>query len=166
LSEYEVKGIPTDEPSAIQLWKENPYSFQDWWVTQFEVFPGEKGADKDVDGMWMYRVGKNANDVLKVAFQVKGGEHISSKDVDALRGTMAKLGCQAGVFLTIETPTKPMLETIATSANVETPTGPFPTLQLLTLKEFFDGNRLQLPMENISFPRAALRRQTTEQMEL
>jgi site-specific DNA-methyltransferase (adenine-specific) len=114
----------------------------------------------------MYRVGKKENDILKVAFQVKGGEHISSKDVDALRGTMAKFGCRAGVFLTIETPTKPMLETIGTSGSVDTPTGPVPELQLLTLKEFFDGKRLQLPMENISFPRAALRRQTTEQMEL
>jgi hypothetical protein len=134
LSEYEVKGIPTDEPSPIRLWKENPYSFQEWWVTQFEVFPGEKGADKGVDGMGMYRVGKKPSDVLKIAFQVKGGEHISSKDVDALRGTMTKFGCRAGVFLTIELPTKPMTETIATSGRVDTPIGPFPEVQLLTLK--------------------------------
>jgi DNA modification methylase len=166
LSPYEVKGIPVDEASAIKLWQENQYAFQDWWLLEFEVFSQGKGADKGIDGVGLYKVGKRANDTLKVAFQVKGGEHISSKDVDALLGILAKFECQAGVFLTIEPPTKPMLETIATSGTVKTPIGMFPRLQLLTLEDFFGGKKLRLPAENITFKRAGTHKREAEQLTL
>jgi site-specific DNA-methyltransferase (adenine-specific) len=166
LSPYEVKGIPVDEASAIKLWQENKYAFQDWWLLEFEVFSEGKGADKGIDGVGLYKVGKRANDTLKVAFQVKGGEHISSKDVDALLGILAKFECQAGVFLTIEPPTKPMVETIATSGRVTTPIGMFPRLQLLTLKDFFEGKKLKLPAENITFKKAGTRKKEAEQLTL
>jgi site-specific DNA-methyltransferase (adenine-specific) len=166
LSPYEVKGIPVDEASAIKLWQENKYAFQDWWLLEFEVFSEGKGADKGIDGVGLYKVGKRANDTLKVAFQVKGGEHISSKDVDALLGILAKFECQAGVFLTIEPPTKPMIETIATSGTVKTPIGMFPRLQLLTLKDFFEGKKLRLPAENITFKRAGTHKREAEQLTL
>jgi site-specific DNA-methyltransferase (adenine-specific) len=166
LSPYEVKGSPVDEASAIKLWQENKYAFQDWWLLEFEVFSEGKGADKGIDGIGLYKVGKRANDTLKVAFQVKGGEHISSKDVDALLGILAKFECQAGVFLTIEPPTKPMLETIATSGTVKTPIGMFPRLQLLTLEDFFGGKKLRLPAENITFKRAGTHKREAEQLTL
>jgi site-specific DNA-methyltransferase (adenine-specific) len=166
LSPYEVKGIPVDEASAIKLWQENQYAFQDWWLLEFEVFSQGKGADKGIDGVGLYKVGKRANDTLKVAFQVKGGEHISSKDVDALLGILAKFECQAGVFLTIEPPTKPMVETIATSGTVTTPIGMFPKLQLLTLKDFFEGKKLKLPAENITFKKAGTHKKEVEQLTL
>jgi site-specific DNA-methyltransferase (adenine-specific) len=166
LSPYEVKGIPVDEASAVKLWQENRYAFQDWWLLEFEVFSEGKGADKGIDGVGLYKVGKRANDTLKVAFQVKGGEHISSKDVDALLGILAKFECQAGVFLTIEPPTKPMIETIATSGTVKTPIGMFPILQLLTLEDFFSGKKLKLPAENITFKRAGTHKKEAEQLTL
>jgi site-specific DNA-methyltransferase (adenine-specific) len=166
ISPYEVNGIPVDEPSAIKLWQENKYAFQDWWLLEFEVFSEGKGADKGIDGVGLYKVGKRANDTLKVAFQVKGGEHISSKDVDALLGILAKFECQAGVFLTIEPPTKPMIETIATSGTVKTPIGMFPKLQLLTLEDFFGGKKLKLPAENITFKRAGAHKKEAEQLTL
>ena len=166
LSPYEVKGIPVDEASAIELWQENQYAFQDWWLLEFEVFSQGKGADKGIDGVGLYKVGKRANDTLKVAFQVKGGEHISSKDVDALLGILAKFECQAGVFLTIEPPTKPMVETIATSGTVTTPIGMFPKLQSLTLGQFFEGKKLKLPAENITFKKAGTHRREAEQLTL
>jgi site-specific DNA-methyltransferase (adenine-specific) len=166
LSDYEVKGIPVDEASAIKLWQENKYAFQDWWLLEFEVFSEGKGADKGIDGIGLYKVGKRANDTLKVAYQVKGGEHISSKDVDALLGILAKFECQAGVFLTIEPPTKPMVETIATSGTVTTPIGMFPRLQLLTLKDFFEGKKLELPAENLTFKKAGTHKTEAEQLTL
>lgn len=166
LSDYEVKGIPVDEASAIKLWQENRYAFQDWWLLEFEAFSQGKGADKGLDGIGLYKVGKQASDTLKVAFQVKGGEHISSKDVDALLGILAKFDCGAGVFLTIEPPTKPMIETIATSGTIKTPIGTFLKLQVLTLKQFFEGKRLKLPAENITFKKATTRKGQSEQLTL
>ena len=57
LSKFEIRGIPTDETSAKRLWEENPFAFQDWWLTEFEVFSttfGTKGADKGIDGIGQY----------------------------------------------------------------------------------------------------------------
>ncbi|MCL4548344.1 MAG: restriction endonuclease, partial [Bacteroidetes bacterium] len=104
LNNFEVRGTPTDEQSAIELWKQNPNAFQDWWLTEFEVFSttfGTKGADKGIDGVGQYLVDQKGNETIKAGFQVKGGTHIQSKDIDALVGAMDKHKCQLGVFLTI-----------------------------------------------------------------
>ena len=38
LSEFEGRGTPSDEQSANSLWQQNPFAFQDWWITEFEAF--------------------------------------------------------------------------------------------------------------------------------
>jgi hypothetical protein len=152
LSKYTIRGVPSDEQSAIKLWEENPNAFQDWWCTELEVFAttyGTKGADKGVDGIGLYSAGQLV-DKLKVAYQVKGGK-VQSKDVDALLGAMDKHKCQCGVFLSIEKPSKPMLETVGKSGFVKLGMQEFSKLQLLTLKEYFSGKILKLPKDNITF---------------
>jgi len=181
LSKFEVRGTPTDEQSAIELWKQNPNAFQDWWLTEFEVFSttfGTKGADKGIDGIAQYLVtphsppftkgGKSAKGgggstftgeegVMRAAFQVKGGVHIQSKDIDALLGAMDKHKCELGVFLTIAEPTKPMLDTIASSGFIEIPGFKIPRLQILTLEDYFKNKLLKLPKYNITFKAAQLK---------
>ena len=177
LSKFEVRGTPADEQSAIELWKQNPFAFQDWWLTEFEVFSttfGTKGADKGVDGLAQYLVtphsppftkgGKQKGGstftgeegIIRAAFQVKGG-HIQSKDIDALLGAMEKQKCELGVFLTIEEPTKPMLDTVAGSGFVEIPGYKIPKLQILTLKDYFKNKLPKLPSVNITFKAAQLK---------
>jgi site-specific DNA-methyltransferase (adenine-specific) len=156
LSKFEVRGIPTDENSAMKLWKENPFAFQDWWISEFEVFSstyGTKGADKGVDGIGLYAL-DNKGATLRAAFQVKGGETVQSKDIDALLGAMEKHKCEMGVFLTAAEPTKPMLETVAGAGFVKVPGFEFPKLQILTLKEYFANKQLKLPAMNITFKAA------------
>ena len=171
LSKFEVRGTPTTENSAIELWKQNPFAFQDWWLTEFEVFSttfGTKGADKGVDGLAQYLVDPKSQQVIKAAFQVKGG-HIQSKDIDALLGAMDKHKCELGVFLTIEEPTKPMLDTVAGSGFVEIPGYKIPKLQILTLKDYFKNKQLKLPSVNITFKAAQLkgkRKQNQIKMEM
>lgn len=169
LNNFEVRGIPADEKSAIELWKQNPNAFQDWWLTEFEVFSttfGSKGADKGVDGIGQYLIDPNGNETIKAAFQVKGGTHIQSKDIDALRGAMEKHKCQLGVFLTIENPTKPMMETVASSGFVEVPGYKYPRLQILTLKDYFANKALKLPKVNITFKSAARKGKKLHQEKL
>jgi DNA modification methylase len=178
LSRFEVRGTPIDEQSAIELWKQNPFAFQDWWLTEFEVFSttfGTKGADKGIDGLAQYlttphsppftKGGKQKGGstfageegVIRAAFQVKGGQHIQSKDIDALLGAMEKHKCELGVFLTIAEPTKPMLDTVAGSGFVEVPGHKYPKLQILTLNDYFGKKRLKLPSVNITFKAAQLK---------
>jgi site-specific DNA-methyltransferase (adenine-specific) len=156
LAEFEVRGTPTDEQSAQRLWKENAFAFQDWWITEFEAFSatfGTKGADKGVDGIALYAM-DNKDTTARVAFQVKGGEKVQSKDIDALLGAIEKHKCDMGVFLTTAEPTKPMLDTVAGAGFVKLPGFEFPKLQILTLKEFFAGKRPKLPSVNITFKAA------------
>ena len=159
LNKFEVRGTPADEQSAIELWKQNPFAFQDWWLTEFEVFSttfGTKGADKGIDGLAQYLVDPKSQQVIKAAFQVKGG-HIQSKDIDALLGALDKHKCEVGVFLTIEEPTKPMLDTVAGAGFVEIPGYKIPKLQILTLKDYFRNKLPKLPQVNITFKAAQLK---------
>jgi len=160
LSKFEVRGTPTTENSAKELWKQNPFAFQDWWLTEFEVFSttyGKKGADKGLDGIGQYLIDPKEQKVIRAAFQVKGGQHIQSKDIDGLLGAMDKHKCELGVFLTITDPTKPMMETVAASGFVEIPGYKIPKLQILTLKDYFLNKMLKLPKVNITFKAAQLK---------
>lgn len=156
LNKYEVRGIPIDEASAKKLWQENPFAFQDWWITQFEAFSstfGSKGADQGVDGIALYSTDAKGG-TLRAAFQVKGGETVQSKDIDALIGAMQKHNCELGVFLTSANPTKPMLETVGKAGIVKSKGFSYPKVQIITLKEYFSGKRPHLPQTNITFKAA------------
>jgi DNA modification methylase len=170
LNKFEVRGTPIDEQSAIELWKQNPNAFQDWWLTEFEVFSttfGTKGADKGVDGLAQYLTDPKKQEIIKAAFQVKGGEHVESKDIDALLGAMDKHKCEIGVFLTIAEPTKPMLDTVAGAGFVEIPGYKIPKLQILTLKDYFKNKLPKLPQVNITFKAAQLKgKKKQNQMKL
>jgi site-specific DNA-methyltransferase (adenine-specific) len=155
LSKFTIRGVPEDKGSAIKLWEENPFAFQDWWITEFEVFSstfGKKGADQGIDGLGMYLI-PTVEEPIKAAFQVKGGK-VQSKDIDALLGAMVKHKCELGVFLTVQPPTKPMLETVANSGYYSAAGFNYPRLQILTLEEFFSGKTLHLPKVNITFKSA------------
>jgi site-specific DNA-methyltransferase (adenine-specific) len=169
LNKFEVRGTPTDEQSAVELWKQNPFAFQDWWLTEFEVFSttyGTKGADKGMDGIAQYLTDPKEQKVIRAGFQVKGGQ-VQSKDIDALLGAMEKHKCEIGVFLTIEEPTKPMLDTIAGSGFVEIPGFKIPKLQILTLKDYFKNKTPKLPKVNITFKAAQLKgKKRQNQMDL
>ncbi len=166
LSKFEVRGVPEDEPSAIRLWNENPFAFQDWWLTEFEVFStteGTKGADKGIDGIGQYLIGEDS--FIRIAFQVKGGK-VQSKDIDALIGVLSKHKCELGIFLTIEPPTKPMLDTAAQQGFVEFPGFQFPRIQIHTLKDFFANKRPKLPATNITFKAAQFKGKKSKQIDL
>src|SRR3972149_9850644 len=160
LSKFEVRGTPTDEQSAIELWKQNPNAFQDWWLTEFEVFSttfGTKGADKGIDGIAQYLTDPKTQNVVRAAFQVKGGIHIKPEHIDALRGAMENHKCELGIFLTITEPTKQMLDIIASSGFVKIPGYEIPRLQILTLEDYFKNKLLKLPKYNITFKAAQLK---------
>jgi len=168
LSKFEIRGIPTDEKSAIKLWEQNAFAFQDWWITEFEAFSstfGKKGADKGVDGIALYAL-PQLTEPLRVAFQVKGGEKVQAKDIDALLGAMVVHKCELGVFLTRAAPTKPMLDKAMTVGYFEMGNQSYPKLQILTLAEFFTNLRPKLPSHNVTFKSAVTTGKGGEQKNL
>lgn len=166
-SKYEVRGTPVDEPSAIRLWKENEFAFQDWWLTELEVFStteGTRGPDKGIDGIGQYLIDKPEK-TIRVAFQVKGGK-VAPKDIDALIGILTKHKCELGVFLTIHEPTKAMIESATSAGFLELPNYQFPKIQILTLKEFFNNQKPKLPPTNITFRAAKFKGKKSQQIGL
>ncbi len=168
LNKFEVRGTPTDEPSAIKLWEQNPFAFEDWWLTELEVFAttyGKKGADKGIDGIGQYLIPKSDKSV-KVAFQVKGGK-VQSKDIDALMGVVALDKYNMGVLLTRHKPTKPMLQKATQAGQYEATYGfKYPKIQIMTLAEFFAGKDLSLPKDNITFKSATTIGKSAKQVGL
>lgn len=164
LTDFEVRGVPKDEPSAIKLWEENPWAFQDWWLTEMEVFSNPPGADKGIDGIGLFKFDKTDN-VVRVAYQVKGGK-VQSKDIDALIGVLTKHKCELGVFLTKEPPTKAMLDATTSAGIVKFPPNyKYPAIQILTLRDFFQNKHPKLPPINITF-RAAKTKGKHQQYDL
>lgn len=166
-SKYEVRGTPVDEQSAIRLWKENEFAFQDWWLTELEVFStteGTRGPDKGIDGIGQYLIDKPEK-TIRVAFQVKGGK-VAPKDIDALIGILTKHKCELGVFLTIHEPTKAMIESATSAGFLELPNYQFPKIQILTLKEFFNNQKPKLPPTNITFRAAKFKGKKVHQIDL
>ncbi|HEY0006386.1 MAG TPA: DNA methyltransferase [Pyrinomonadaceae bacterium] len=152
LSSFEILGVPKDEPSAIKLWQENAFAFQDWWLMEYDVFSttfGTKGPDKGIDGLGLFA--ERNSEPARIGFQVKGGKHISSKDIDAFMGAMQKFQCSMGVFMSINNPTPPMMETVASSDFINIGKKHYPRLQLITLHDHFLNRRPKLPPVNLTF---------------
>jgi site-specific DNA-methyltransferase (adenine-specific) len=152
---FEVLGVPKDESSALKLWQENAFAFQDWWLMEYEVFSttfGTKGPDKGLDGLGLFA--DINNNMARVGFQVKGGKNVASKDIDALLGAMQKFQCAMGIFMSITKPTPPMLKTVSSSDFINIGSKAYPRLQALTLHEHFLNKRPQLPPVNMTFKNA------------
>jgi hypothetical protein len=85
-----------------------------------------------------------------VLFSVKSG-NVSVKDVRDLRGVMEREEAAAGILLTLEEPTKPMLQEAAASGHVADVPGltmpqKTPKMQIVTIQEILDGARMNLPL--------------------
>jgi len=81
---------------------------------------------------------------------VKSG-NVSVKDIRDLRGVIEREQAAAGILLTLEEPTKPMLQEAAASGHVAdmpslSMTKKIPKLQIVTIQEILDGARMNLPV--------------------
>ena len=71
-----------------------------------------------------------------------------------------------GLFITLAEPTKPMQTEAIKEGFYDTPYGKYPKLQILTIRELFQGTRRQIPLiDPVSFRRAR-REDMTQQGQL
>ncbi|MDE0034470.1 MAG: DNA methyltransferase [Deltaproteobacteria bacterium] len=115
--------------------------FEKFCVASIGGLPNEKmGADGGVDGRIPLREQKRAN------VSVKSG-NVTVRDMRDLKGTLDRKNV-SGVFITRQSPTRPMRELASTSGIVQLEAGlipPFPRMQILTLDEILNGKRPELP---------------------
>jgi site-specific DNA-methyltransferase (adenine-specific) len=144
---YEVVGEPVSLPDAEALAASDPYQFQWWSLGLVGARPAEqkKGADQGIDGRLYFHdeaKGKTKQIVISVKAGKTGPQHVRD-----LHGVVEREKAEIGVLLTMQEPTKPMREAVA-SAGFYTSPGwktKHPRLQILTVRELLDGRRIDYP---------------------
>jgi site-specific DNA-methyltransferase (adenine-specific) len=147
--QIQLFGIPKDMASATALAHKKDdrlrKEFEKWAILTYTdnhaKINDKKGSDRGIDGV-AYILGGTA------LFSVKSG-NVSVKDVRDLRGVMDREEAVVGVLLTLENPTKPMLQEAAASGYVKDIPGfkktqKTPKLQIVTIQEMLDGARMNL----------------------
>ena len=172
LSDYDVVGVPQDIESARALATESGhdgrYQFEYWGLGLVEARPGNnrrKGADAGVDG-YINFFDDDSGKAKTTLVQVKSG-HVQRNIIATLKGDMEREKAELGLLVTLEPPTKPMLQE-AMSAGVYVPERfpdrQFQRVQIATIEELLNGAGPDLPRLGLAdaptFRRAARRRRS------
>ena len=157
LQRYEVIGDPKDLASARALALESEhdgrYQFQFWALSLVEALPArddrrrrQRGADQGIDGNINF-FDDNSGRAKRVIVQVKSG-NVSVADIRDLRGTLERERAQIALFITLNPPTRPMLQEALEAGFYEPehfPEHRFPRLQILTIEELLNGAQAEFP---------------------
>jgi len=174
--QFEENGQPTDFESAkalAELPGDGKFQFQQWALSLIEARPLKagtgKGADRGVDGILRFneyeklnagsKPAKNREPISrKILVQVKGG-HVERGDIAKLLGDVNNQRFAAGVFITLEKPTRPMREEAADAgrytANLFDEEKSYPKIQILTIEGLMNKTeRLDAPPLARTFAKA------------
>ncbi|MDP2934379.1 MAG: DNA methyltransferase [bacterium] len=151
----EVDGLPKDLTGAKSLFKKDPFEFEYWVLDLVNAVPAQsktkenmRGADKGVDGIIVFFAGpKNGkSEHGKILVQVKGGG-VQRNDIATLKGDIEREKADGGLFVTLEKPTRPMIQEAVGVGNfsVDYSKAEFPKIQILTVEELLSGKRPNFP---------------------
>jgi len=172
LSPYEVIGDPKDLESARALAQdsqhEGRYQFEWWALGKVAARPAQdkkKGADTGIDGIINF-FDDNTGKAKRIVIQVKSGG-VKRGDIATLKGDMEREKSPIGVLITLEEPTRPMLQEAAAGGFYEPEHFPglrYPRLQILTIEDLLSGKRIEYPRlaPEGTFKRAERKRKTTD----
>ena len=121
LRPYEVVGVPQDPASAAALAQRDRYQFEWWGVSLVDARPArdkKKGADSGVDGIINF-FDDNSGKAKRIVVQVKSGQ-VNRGMIATLKGDMSREKAEIGLFITLNEPTRSMLQEAA-SAGFYTP---------------------------------------------
>jgi site-specific DNA-methyltransferase (adenine-specific) len=113
-----------------------------------------KGADSGIDGYLYYMDEKDK--IKKAILSVKGGHNANVSMIRDLGHVIEREKAGIGVFLTLEKPTRPMVEEAAMKGFYQSPNGRnYPRLQILTIEEILAGKKPDIPPWIAPVPKAA-----------
>jgi len=156
-SEIEVVGEPQDLGAAQALFDADPFEFEWWAVNLVNAYPAndkKKGADKGVDGIIRFHVDTSGKS-KKAIVQVKGGK-VQSHYIRDLRGTMTREKADMAILVTLQEPTKAMMQEAASAGVYTTPIGTtYPAIQILTVEALLEGKEPKLPHGQDTFAKSS-----------
>lgn len=155
---YETSGIPRDLSAARDLFERSPFDFERWAVTRINARPNEKQVgDKGVDGVARFHLGKKT--IGRVLVSVKGGHNIGPSVVRDLIGTVDTQKAQMGVLITMEDPTRGILDASNHGGTYTWPVNgqTFPRIQVITVADLLAGRRPRIPYLSGPYGASALK---------
>ena len=149
-------GTPKDMDGARALAEADKYQFQWWAVSLVNAVPfggKKKGADGGIDGIIYFKPdGRNTE---KAIVSVKGGNNVGVSMIRDLAHVIEREKAQIGVFITIAEPTEPMFKEAIKAGYYQTEYGKYPKIQILSIRQLFDGRKPEIPLiDNSSFKKA------------
>jgi DNA modification methylase len=148
MEQIDVNGIPRDLAGAQALFDRNPFDFERWAVSQINAQPNEKQVgDKGIDGVARFALDGPAKNVGRVLVSVKGGKQLNPAMVRDLRGTVERQKAELGVLITMQEPTRGMVDEVNHSGSWTHPANgqSYPRLQIITAGELLAGKKPNLP---------------------
>jgi DNA modification methylase len=147
LTEVPVIGQPTEVSGARAL-AEGPddgrYQFQWWALGLVDARPiggqKKKGADAGIDGAITFT--DAGGRLERVLVSVKSG-HVNAGMIRDLKGTLEREKAAIGVFVTLEEPTKPMLQEAAEAGywHSEVWNRDYQRIQILSIRELVEEEK-------------------------
>ncbi len=171
LSDYDVVGVPQDVESARALAVESEhdgrYQFEYWALGLVDARPanrGRRGADSGIDG-YINFFDDNSGKAKRIIVQVKSG-HVRRDMIATLKGDMAREKAEIGLFITLNPPTRPMVQEAAAAGIYvpeHYPDHRYPRLQILTVEGLLSGIQAEYPRfaPETTLPRAPRRRRAS-----
>jgi DNA modification methylase len=154
ISNIPLTGIPKDMASARALAHKKDdrlrKEFEKWAILTYTknraLVNEKKGADKGIDGIAYIFTGDKSAD--RMLLQVKSGA-VKRSDIATLQGDMQRNKVPLGTLITLEEPTRSMIEHAKAEGYYEHPQAgqTCPKIQIVTVREIIeDGKRLDLPL--------------------
>ena len=140
---YKVVGEPEDLSSAKELADQNKYQFQ-WWAVSLvggQPYSEEKkGADTGIDGLLYFQDEKDK--FKKAIISVKGGKNVHVDMIRDLCHVVDREKADMGLFITLEPPTKPMVDEAIEKGLYKSPLGRnYAKIQILTIEQLLKGDK-------------------------
>ncbi|WP_373480617.1 DNA methyltransferase [Geminocystis sp.] len=145
---FEVEGTPKTLDAALDLFNRDAYQFQWWAISLVNAQPYQgkkkKGADSGIDGIIYFDdfdSKKSESVIKKIIVSVKGGKNINVSMIRDLRGTMEANNASMGFFITLISPTKPMIQEAAKAGFYQAGNGTqYPVIQVFSIEGLINGN--------------------------
>jgi len=160
--QYKVHGKPYDVASAEALAKKSKKEFEIWAVTSIGAAPREH--DGGVDGILGFV--EQDKKTRTIIVQIKGGDALNPGMVRDLIGTVKKEGAAIGLLITLKEPTAGMMKLAVHSElyKSELFNKEFPSIQIRTVAELFNGKGFDLPPTQSPLKNAQLAKEQAQQL--
>ena len=145
-AKFEVVGEPRSLDDAQALFKQSAFQFESWAVSLIggQPFKSTGGGDTGIDGFLYFQ--DFEGNYHRIVIEVKGGGY-QLKDVRSLAHVLQREESPMGILIALEPPTKGMLSAAAELGKWAIPGSrkSYPVMQIMTIQDFFDGKKPELP---------------------